>query len=83
MAYRQQKRVDDAIPEYQEAIQDDPRMSGAYYDLGLLYSQDRRYEEALAAFKKYLATSDRRDPASEQDAQERIKSLETAMPKKK
>ena len=83
MLYRTQKRIDDAIPEYQEAVKYDPLLSGAYYDLGLLYAQDRRYEAALAAFKKYLATNDKHDPASEQDAQERIKSLETAVPKKK
>ncbi|HEY5285441.1 MAG TPA: tetratricopeptide repeat protein, partial [Polyangia bacterium] len=81
--YRQLKRIDDAIPEYQEAVKYDPLLSGAYYDLGLLYSQDRRYDDALAALKKYLATNDKHDPASERDAQERIKSLEAAVPKKK
>ena len=56
---------------------------GRLLRLGLLYSQDRRYEEALDAFKKYLATNDKPDPASERDAQERIKSLEPAVGKKK
>jgi len=82
VVYRQQKRPDDAIPEYQEAVKLDPLLSAAYYDMGLLYSQDRRYDEALGAFKKYLATNDKHDPASERDAQERIKSLETAAKKK-
>jgi tetratricopeptide (TPR) repeat protein len=83
VVYRQQKRIDDAIPEYQEAVKLDPSLSGAYYDLGLLYSQDRRHEQALDAFRKYLSTSDHRDSASEKDAEERIKSLEAAAPKKK
>jgi cytochrome c-type biogenesis protein CcmH/NrfG len=83
VVYRQQKHVDDAIAEYQAAVELDPLQSGAYYDLGLLYAQDRRYEEALDAFKKYLATNDKPDPASQQDAEERIKSLEPVVKKGK
>jgi tetratricopeptide (TPR) repeat protein len=83
VVYRMQKKNDEAIPEYQEAVRLDPTLSGAWYDLGLLLTQDRRYDEALVAFKKYLATTGQHDPASEKDAQERIKSLEAASGKKR
>jgi hypothetical protein len=49
--------------------------------MGLLYVQDHRYGEALAAFKKYLALGEG-DPASLHEAQERVRSLEAAAGKK-
>jgi superkiller protein 3 len=82
VAYRRQKKIDDAIKEYETAVSLDPGLAGGYYDLGLLYSQDRRYDDALTAFKKYLASSEKLDPESRRDAEERIKSLESA-PKRK
>jgi tetratricopeptide (TPR) repeat protein len=76
--YRRMKKTDEAIKQYEEAVSLDPTLSGGYYDLGLLYSQDRRYDDALNAFRKYLASSEHLDAESRRDAEERIKSLEGA-----
>ena len=35
-------------------MQKNPRLAKAYYDLGLLYAQDKKNAEARAAFEKYL-----------------------------
>jgi len=82
VAYRRNKKPDEAIAEYETAVSLDPGLTGGYYDLGLLYSQDRRYDDAMSAFKKYLASSQHLDPESRRDAEERIKSLEGAVKKK-
>ena len=53
-----------------------------HYDLGILYSQQKRHEDALAELKKFLAAGGAEDPGSRKDAEERIKTLETAVRKK-
>jgi hypothetical protein len=46
--------------------------------MGLLYSQERRGEEAANAFRKYLEHGTSEDAASRKDAAERLKSFEAA-----
>ena len=80
--YRRLRKTDDAIAEYEKAISLDPRISGAHYDLGVLYSQLKEYEKALAAFRSYLKSGGSGLRAEDRkDAEERIKSLETATKK--
>ena len=81
--YRRMRKTDDAIKEYEIAVSYDPGLASAHYDLGILYSQQRRHEDALAELKKFLAASRVEDPGSRKDAEERIKTLETAVAKKK
>ncbi len=56
-------------------MQKNPRLAKAYYDLGLLYSQDKKNAEARAAFEKYLQYGTNEDAASRKDAEERLKSF--------
>ena len=74
-AYRRQRKTDEAIAEYEVAVQKNPRLAKAYYDLGLLYSQDKKNAEARAAFEKYLQYGTNEDAASRKDAEERLKTF--------
>jgi tetratricopeptide (TPR) repeat protein len=71
--YRRQRNTDKAIAEYQVAVQKNPRLAKAYYDLGLLYAQDKKNAEARQAFEKYLQYGTNEDAASRKDAEERLK----------
>ena len=75
---RFQKQMEDdagGFGEYQVAVQKNPRLAKAYYDMGLLYSQDKKNAEAKAAFEKYLQYGTNEDAASRADAQERLKTF--------
>lgn len=41
------KKINEAILDYQEAIKIDSRFAAAYYNLGLLYFEQEKYQEAL------------------------------------
>ena len=70
--------------EYEVAIGHNPRLAKAYYDLGILYSQERRVEDSANAFRKYLEYGTSEDAPSRKDAEERLKGLDAASkPKKK
>lgn len=43
-----------AVEKYKEILQSDPRLSSAYYNLGILYVRLRRYPEAVAILKQGL-----------------------------
>ena len=64
--------ADQAIAEYETAVAKNPRFAPAYYDLGILYSQEKKTTEARAAFEKYLQLGTNEDPASRKDAQDRL-----------
>jgi tetratricopeptide (TPR) repeat protein len=66
--YRRQRKTDEAIAEYEVAVQKNPKLAKAYYDLRLLYSQDKKNAEARAAFEKYLQYGVNEDAASRKDA---------------
>ncbi|MBK9314914.1 MAG: tetratricopeptide repeat protein [Acidobacteria bacterium] len=53
-AYRIGLRLDDAIAEYQQAIQIDPLEKRAYYELGNLYRAYGAYDDALKLYRKQL-----------------------------
>ena len=57
------------------AVQKNPRLAKAYYDLGLLYSQDKKNTEAREAFEKYLQYGTNEDAASRKDAEERLQTF--------
>jgi tetratricopeptide (TPR) repeat protein len=75
VVYRRQRNTDAAIAEYQIAVQKNPKLAKAYYDLGIMYSQERKNPEARAAFEKYLENGPHEDAASRKDAEERLKSF--------
>jgi hypothetical protein len=52
-------------------------MASAYYDLGILYSQNKQDEKAKEAFSKYLEYAPR-DDAARKDAEDRLKTFEGA-----
>ncbi len=53
-AYRIGLRLDDAIAEYQQAIQIDPLEKRAYYELGNLYRAYGANDDALKLYRKQL-----------------------------
>ena len=59
----------------QVAVQKNPRLAKAYYDLGILYSQEKKAAEARAAFEKYLQYGTNEDAASRKDAEERLETF--------
>ena len=67
----------DTIAEYRLCLDKDPRHAPAYYDLGILYSQERKTAEAKEAFENYLKYGVHEDAASRKDAEERLKTFST------
>lgn len=53
-----------------------PKLAGAWYDLGILYAQQKRDELAKEAFQNYLANAPRDDTASRKDAEDRLKTYQ-------
>ena len=51
---RTQNRADDAAAAFQRVLKIDPRDTGANVNLGQLYAQQRKYAEAIAAFRVAL-----------------------------
>jgi tetratricopeptide (TPR) repeat protein len=62
-------------------VDHNPKLASAHYDLGILYSQEKRPGDALNSFKKYLQYAPN-DDGSRKDVEERVKSLEDAGKKK-
>ena len=57
------------------AVQKNPKLAKAYYDMGIMYAQERKNREARAAFEKFLEYGSNEDPASRKDAEERLKTV--------
>ncbi|HJZ68137.1 MAG TPA: FG-GAP-like repeat-containing protein, partial [Blastocatellia bacterium] len=53
---RSQNRMADAIEEFTRVLRIDPRDPGTNINLGQLYMQQRKYPEAIAAFRAALAS---------------------------
>ena len=73
--YRRQRNTDDAIAEYKAAVARDGKHARAWYDLGILYSQEKNTEGAKEAFEKYLEYGTSEDAASRRDAEDRLKTF--------
>ncbi len=52
-------RVDKAIAEWEQAVEDNPQSSVAHAQVGLLYSGTGRFEEAVTAFERALELDQR------------------------
>ncbi|MCA9673317.1 MAG: tetratricopeptide repeat protein [Myxococcales bacterium] len=55
VVYRRLGEARRAIRHYEAAVRLDPKFASAYWDLGHMYTQEKRADEAIAAFNKYLA----------------------------
>jgi len=53
-AYGSKERIDEAIIEYQKALQYDPKDKDIHYNLGLLLGRKNRYKEALKEYEKSI-----------------------------
>src|SRR6185369_13406629 len=73
--YRRQRKTDEAIEEYKAAVARDAKHARSYYDLGILYSQEKNREGAKEAFEKYLEYGTSEDAASRRDAEDRLKTF--------
>ena len=47
-------RIQVSAGEYREALRIDPKLSGAYYNIGISYLNQKKNKEALKAFKEVL-----------------------------
>ena len=52
---KSENRADDALASFQRVLKIDPRDVGANVQVGQLYAQQRKYTEAVAAFRTALA----------------------------
>ncbi len=54
IAFANQGRLDEAIVQYQAAVESNPKFTEAYYDLGIALADLGRFEEAAANYQKAL-----------------------------
>jgi tetratricopeptide (TPR) repeat protein len=54
-----QGNADQAIRQYTEALKTDPRHAPSLYRLGVVYAQQRRFEESADAWRRYIDVSGR------------------------
>ena len=55
--------VEDAISAYQQAIQIDPKLALAHYNLGLIYADQGKLEDAITAYQQAIALDPNLAPA--------------------
>jgi tetratricopeptide (TPR) repeat protein len=55
--YADQKEYHQALAEFVRAVEEDPYLSIAYYNIGAVYFNLRRYKEAIEAFEKVKEVS--------------------------
>ena len=65
----------EAIAEYQKAIQLDSRLAVAHYDLGVMLAQQKRNDEAIARVEPYLDLKGQQDPKEADIVRKHIKEL--------
>ncbi len=77
VVYRRQRKTDEAIAEYQRRRRRRTRKHAkAYYDLGILYSQEKQERpRRRAAFENYLKYGTHEDAGSRKDAEDRLKTF--------
>lgn len=54
IAYMEKEQYDEAISQFEKAVQMDPTFEIGYYNLGVAYTGKGQYEEALARYQKVL-----------------------------
>ncbi|MEH2026036.1 tetratricopeptide repeat protein, partial [Nostoc sp.] len=59
---REQKKLDAAVAAYQKAIQLNPNLATAYYNLGNALSDQKKLDAAIAAYQKALTLPDTPGP---------------------
>ena len=57
-AYRSSKQFQQAIADYQAAVQADPKMDIAYYEMGAAYQELNNHAKAIEAFTQAIAIKD-------------------------
>ncbi len=71
-----QDKNDVAIAEYRKVLELDPNQYSAYTGLGQIYAKLKKYDDAIAVYKKALASSE--DGAEQSDIQAAISDVEKA-----
>jgi tetratricopeptide (TPR) repeat protein len=54
-AYRSSRQFDEAIADYQKAVEADPKMDVAFYELGVTYQAKSQHAKAVTAFGQAIA----------------------------
>jgi len=83
VVYRRWEKVDDAIKYYELALQKEPDMVGAWYDLGHMHRLNHDNDKAIDAFSKYLELTGGKDPKADKEVEEAIEALGGTVPKKR
>jgi len=81
VAFTQANLSDEAIEAYEKALEIDPDMAEAHYNLGLIYEDiEPKYDKALAHYQRYLELAT--DPADKDEATESINRLQNKLQNK-
>ncbi|MBT8494364.1 MAG: hypothetical protein KJO07_15015, partial [Deltaproteobacteria bacterium] len=75
------EKVDDAIKYYQLALEKEPNMHGAWYDLGHMHRLNHDNDKAIEAFTKYLQMTKGKDPKADKEVRDAIEALGGKAPK--
>jgi tetratricopeptide (TPR) repeat protein len=80
--YRRMDKKAKAIQHYEDAIRLDPKLAAAYWDVAHLYTQEKREDDAIGAYEKYLELTRGKSKDAE-IAKKRIKELKGVKKSKK
>ena len=73
--YRRQGKVKEAIEKYNKAIELDQSFAEAFYDLGMMLAQEKRSDEAVAAWNRYLELIAAKNPKEAEIVRKHITDL--------
>ena len=73
--YRRKQKTQEAIAEYEKAIQLDSRLAPAHYDLGVLLAQLKRNDEAIKEWNTYIDLKGQQDPKEVDVVRKHVKEL--------
>ncbi len=75
VVYRRWEKIDEAIKYYKLALDKQPNMHAAWYDLGHMHRLNHDNELAIEAFTKYLKLTGGKDAAQDKEVREAIEAL--------
>ena len=73
--YRRESKVAEAVAEYEKATEQQPTLAEAHHDLGILFAQQKRNEDAVREWNLYLDLVGTKNPAEADIARKRVKDL--------
>jgi len=68
-------RMDEAVKEFQTALEYDPDLPEAHFGLGTVYKLQGNKEEAIGAFERFLELGPAQDPQAQVEAERQLREL--------